>query len=756
VNEHRESISELLVKIEGEFDGMADDPSTTELACSRCAEHVNDLRSRSLRIGVTSTQLERLIHLVTRADCDANQSPSPRRHSKRSKTALSHTLFALSAAHLRLILMRACVPCEQVPVRELENLIAAFASLRDDLQSLVLRFVGSVLDHIDDATALRGMYAALFHWLDYGQLRPYVALILYRITLREHCAPFRVRRLQALLKRSSADKALRALASVYQQYAPLAIAAGAFDASAFGGPHALDVQAWLAEIALARTRANTPTVAPTGLPLRALNGAVRSAISAHNARPVTTVVTVDEVDTAEGLVDALERLQLPDRMSAILSNEWLQHFVALAPSDAALVRVQQWLAFSLDSHVRWRNTSSSSSGGGGGSGGDGDGGGGIEVRLASLAQLTRFLGETLLVVERFLAEYLRTASGDANFTATSDSTLFSLLTLVEHVRPMPFEQLHASFLSSLQTLFYGGGATVKARVLACLRRLCVNWASVDWAAVREQALTVPDAGDGATAVSDRYVRNPMLLHMDHFAAVHALLRFVERLSTLALQAHHHHPLLQHHALAFFEFATQLHREYRMPFCYMPPASLVLSALVGSSASALSRVCELVTSAAEEMHAMRQDDADSKALRQGSVVSSGIEHRDQNNERLLDVVAVLWAKGIFSDEKGRLRGAFGMTPDAIAAVRARFGADVGDTFLVARHPALAPFGAEYARSVASDDAFSAGSRKRRIGDEPAALVQEQRKSFVMWLTQEHKLGGIESFLTRWTQSFKQAK
>jgi hypothetical protein len=86
VNEHRASISELLVKIEGEFDGMADDPSTTELACSRCAEHVNDLRSRSLRIGVTPMQLERLIHLVTRADCDANQSPC-----NANSAALSHS-----------------------------------------------------------------------------------------------------------------------------------------------------------------------------------------------------------------------------------------------------------------------------------------------------------------------------------------------------------------------------------------------------------------------------------------------------------------------------------------------------------------------------------------------------------------------------------------------------------------------------------------------------------------------------------------
>jgi hypothetical protein len=647
--------------------------------------------------------------------------------------------------------MRCCVPCQTVPVRELENLLGAFGAVHASLQSQMIRFVVSVLDHVDSVSSLRRLYAVFFHWLDYAELRPYLAHVLVRITLREHCVPFRVRRLAALLKRSPNDRALIALAAVFQCYAPLDIAVPAnkvvADAATFAGAHAVDQAAWVAEIALARSRAGASAEPLVGVPLRALADISRG-LATHGAPASTAVVTIDDVDTAATLVESLDRIELPDRMSAVLSNEWLQHYVALAPSESALMRVQQWLAFSLDDRARWR------------SGGD------AESLFAALAQLTVFVGETLPVVERFLGEYLRTASADANFTLSSDSTLFSLLTLVEYVHPMPFEQLHARILSPLQSLFYSGGVSVKSRILACVRRLCVHWAGVEWAEVRAEALRVPDEGGfDLTMLLKRYAIGGVKIRFDHLATLQALVRFNERLCVLALQAHRHHALLQHQALATFEVFVRLHRHYHVPFCCVPPMALVTSALFSNNASAVSRVCSLIVELASEVTAMRSESAQSKAMRQGSVVSSGVEHKERVNDFLLHLSALLWQKGLFAEDKSRKGGAgnargfratFGLSNESVAALQARFGSETIESFGVARHPALAPFAAEFARSVGDaaangdgDSPTTLAGRKRRAASEPAALVQEQRKQFVTWLAQEEQLTGIERFLTEFT-------
>jgi hypothetical protein len=637
--------------------------------------------------------------------------------------------------------MRCCVPCHSVPVRELENLLGAFGAVHASLQSHMIRFVVSVLDHVDSVTDLRRLYAVFFHWLDYAELRPYLAHILVRITLREHCVPFRVRRLSALLARSHNDRALIALAAVFQCYAPLDIAVPAgkvvADAATFAGAHAVDQAAWAAEISLARSRAGAPlSEPPSGVPLRALADVMRG-LASHGASASAAVATIDDVDTAATLVDSLERLELPDRMSAVLSNEWLQHYVALAPNESALMRVQQWLAFALDERARWR-------------------GGERESLLAALAQLTTFVGETLPVVERFLGEYLRTAAADANFTLGGDSTLASLLALVEHVHPMPFEQLHARILAPLQQLFYSGGVAVKARILACVRRLCAHWAAVEWADVRREAQqAAPDAD--LTMLLKRYPIGGVRLGFDHLATLQALVRFNERLCLLALQAHRHHALLQHEALATFELIVQLHRRYAVPFCCVPPMALVSSALFSNNAAAVSRVCALIVELAAEVSAIRSESAQSKAMRVGSVVASGAEHRERVNDYLLHLSALLWQKGLFAEDKGRkgaaagarpFRAAFGLGAEAVAALQARRGSETIESFGVARHPALAPFAAEFARSIAGD--ATSTPRKRRAGSEPAALVHEQRKQFVVWLAQHEQLTGIERFLTEFTK------
>jgi hypothetical protein len=223
---------------------------------------------------------------------------------------------------------------------------------------------------------------------------------------------------------------------------------------------------------------------------------------------------------------------------------------------------------------------------------------------------------------------------------------------------------------------------------------------------------------------------------DHLATLQALVRFNERLCVLALQAHRHHALLQHQALATFEFIVQLHRRYAVPFCCAPPMALVTSALFSNNASAVSRVCALIVELAAEVSAIRSESAQSKATRQGSVVASGAEHRERVNDFLLHLSALLWQKGLFAEDKGRKGGARSATvsrrirprPESVAALQARVGSETIESFGVARHPALAPFAAEFARSLGNDGNGDGGgrlakaTRRQRAGGAGAGATQ----------------------------------
>ena len=55
-------------------------------------------------------------------------------------------------------------------------------------------------------------------------------------------------------------------------------------------------------------------------------------------------MTLEEINSADGLVDKLEKLEFPDQLVAVLGDPLLQKLFLLRPNAEATQRANQWLA----------------------------------------------------------------------------------------------------------------------------------------------------------------------------------------------------------------------------------------------------------------------------------------------------------------------------------------------------------------------------------------------------------------------------
>ena len=58
-------------------------------------------------------------------------------------------------------------------------------------------------------------------------------------------------------------------------------------------------------------------------------------------------MTLEEVETAKGLADSLEKLELPNQLVAVLADPLLQKLLLLRPHDEAHQRIVYWLQAAL-------------------------------------------------------------------------------------------------------------------------------------------------------------------------------------------------------------------------------------------------------------------------------------------------------------------------------------------------------------------------------------------------------------------------
>ncbi|KXH60690.1 hypothetical protein CSAL01_11230 [Colletotrichum salicis] len=219
------------------------------------------------------------------------------------------------------------------------------------LQSNILKWLIMAYHVIEKPAILSQAYAVLFNFLDTAAIRPQLCHLLALITRRKHVRPFRIQAVLNLSRQTGNDPALTGLLRVFKDYYPEIIVSDALRgrASAFKHP---DVE-WRERLNQIQRDHSQRTAEAAGQPqngfsvnhqaLRARGNKSSNLPPVYTSEATETSVTLEEIDSADRLVQTVEKIELPNQLAAVLADPLLQKFVALKKDDAASKRVVHWI-----------------------------------------------------------------------------------------------------------------------------------------------------------------------------------------------------------------------------------------------------------------------------------------------------------------------------------------------------------------------------------------------------------------------------
>ncbi|KAK8017449.1 hypothetical protein PG993_013775 [Apiospora rasikravindrae] len=325
------------------------------------------------------------------------------------------------------------------------------------IQAALLRWI-IMINHVVDGNALSQSYPVLFNLLDTAALRPSLCQLLAMITRRRHVRPHRIQTLLSLSRQTGSDPALTGLLRVFKDYYPEIIVGEATrgKASAFKHPDL----AWrerLEEIqsAHAQTSRNANAVQDAFHVARNSNGGARKGAlipEVHTSHANESSVTLEEIENADGLVKALETIEMPNQLISVLSDPLLQKLLLLRPDAESMQRASNWLVSCAQDLVS----------------GDGDSElEGILEIMRDYARATRNLPPVFLSL---LSEVLKTWNGRGR------ASMFEVLSYA----PLPstdFSGLYEAVFQRLEAKVLDGTPGSQLAVLSCYTSLLRNWAA---------------------------------------------------------------------------------------------------------------------------------------------------------------------------------------------------------------------------------------------------------------------------------------
>ncbi|KAI1429512.1 Mis6-domain-containing protein [Xylaria sp. FL1777] len=217
------------------------------------------------------------------------------------------------------------------------------------IQAALLKWLIMVQHVVENRNCFLQAYPVLFNLLDTAALRTHACHLLALITRRRHVRPHRIQALLLLSRQTGNDPALTGLLRVYKDYYPEIIVGDATrgKASAFNHP---DLQ-WRERLDEIRRAHAQRRASRSEMPLDAfrvarhrLNGAKNLPIpEVHTSHAIENSVTLEEIESVDGFVKNLEKIELPNQLIAILGDPLLQKFLFLRPQAQAHLRACNWL-----------------------------------------------------------------------------------------------------------------------------------------------------------------------------------------------------------------------------------------------------------------------------------------------------------------------------------------------------------------------------------------------------------------------------
>ncbi|KAJ3556770.1 hypothetical protein NPX13_g10067 [Xylaria arbuscula] len=216
------------------------------------------------------------------------------------------------------------------------------------IQAALLKWLIMIQNIVENRNCFLRAYPVLFNLLDTATLRTYVCHLLALITRRRHVRPHRIQALLLLSRQTGNDPALTGLLRVYKDYYPEIIVGDVTRGKALAFNHP-DSQ-WrerLDEIQRAHAQRRTSR---SEKPLDAfrvarhrMNGNKNFPIpEVHTSHATERSVTLEEIESVDGFVKTIERIELPNQLISILGDPLLQKLLGLRPQAQAHLRACNW------------------------------------------------------------------------------------------------------------------------------------------------------------------------------------------------------------------------------------------------------------------------------------------------------------------------------------------------------------------------------------------------------------------------------
>ncbi|KAK8110366.1 uncharacterized protein PG998_006823 [Apiospora kogelbergensis] len=515
------------------------------------------------------------------------------------------------------------------------------------IQAALLRWV-IMINHVVEGSALSQAYPVLFNLLDTAALRPSLCQLLAMITRRRHVRPHRIQTLLSLGRQTGGDPALTGLLRVFKDYYPEIIVGEATrgKASAFKHPD----PAWrerLDEIqnAHAQTSRHESAVQDAFHVARHGGGGGSSRRAAlvpevHTSHANESSVTLEEIETADGLVRALETIEMPNQLISVLADPLLQKLLLLRPDANSLQRASNWIVSCAQDLVS----------------GDGDSEleGVLEI-MRDYAKATRNLPPVFLSL---LSEVLETWNGRGR------ASMFELLSYA----PLP------------STDFSGLYAALA--VLRCYTALLRNWAAFLLAQQQGRDSTssaIPDLVTHVNKLALTVVQTASAGHDNNSSTIathSAVLDFYEEASRFASN-----PQLLRHA-----------------HVVIPPSPLVYLLHFSASPAVVSRLCGVLA----RYKAGFQTAMAGTVVSQRMSDTYSVEYINEFNGFLMDICNCLWRSRAFNAKDANAHACLlsaGLVGDLTAYVRG-FNLNVGlpALFTLSASPAFGAFATAHMRDL----------------------------------------------------------
>ncbi|KAF2970056.1 hypothetical protein GQX73_g3562 [Xylaria multiplex] len=472
-----------------------------------------------------------------------------------------------------------------------------------NVQAALLKWLIMIQNVVEGRNCFLQAYPVLFNLLDTVALRSYACHLLALITRRRHVRPYRIQALLSLSRQTGNDPALTGLLRVYKDYYPEIIVGDATrgKASAFNHP---DSQ-WRERLDMIQQAHAQRRASLSEQPLDAfrvarhrLNGTKNPLIpEVHTSHATENSVTLEEIETVDGFVKSLEKIELPNQLIAILSDPLLQKLLLLRPQAQAHMRACNW----LNSYTQDMRAGSS------------------DIHLVDILNtlkdyvvVTKALPPIFLA---FLGELMNIWDGIEGREIMLDILIYTPLA--------DFQELLANLFQPLERKMLDGTSRSQLQILEFFTSLLHRWV-VHWVSSEKKLLEASEsAGRLVTHVNDLCLT---LIQTSDTVATHGkVLDFYYQTSSLASDTY----LLTHPQ------ATAV-----------PPATLIYNMFFAASPLTASRVCSVVAKYKEGFQL---------AMSAVGGMKYTPTHIAEFNGFLMDICNCLWRERALSDEDANAQG-----------------------------------------------------------------------------------------------------